>query len=409
MGDPSLSIPVAKVKPLLPKETVRQLEEDYLRNMEANYSSWLQNTLSQDVDDWTKETDPETDNDGCFHTSSPVIVYQMIDENLQVAETISPELVYKVFVLSVAQVCEYGRIYRLAVEDYKRQCFKDRSRVSMFTKYMIANVNNCQRFVELGRELKERWWKPGHHDQEASAKFETLLTTFQTLLEDACGFLLEESFMDIEVQFGELLSTRWMNTTDAVDTVCATLDDYFQDYSYLKPNTFAKVIALAQDRIARKYITAMLQSNVLRRKISFETAEDRRKASAKIEGEAMQCKRFFRRLAGDEADFDSPFDALAVLAEVLKSDQEMLSLHIGILVQRYSDVNHEQLLCLLLLRGDLDRAEAKAISTEFVPADGGGATNTLRAKSIMSQVQVTSSLNPFAEGGVGERLKNPFA
>ena len=31
-----------------------------------------------------------------FHTQAPIIVYQMIDENLQVAQTISGELVSKV-------------------------------------------------------------------------------------------------------------------------------------------------------------------------------------------------------------------------------------------------------------------------------------------------------------------------
>jgi hypothetical protein len=182
------------------------------------------------------------------------------------------------------------------------------------------------------------------------------------------------------------------------------LDYYFS--SVLTKRLFS------QDRIAKRYITSMLQNNILRRKITFESAEDRRKAAAKIEVEAAQCKRLFRRVAPDAADFDSPFDVLTVLAEVLKSDQEMLSLHIGILVQRYSDVQHEQLLCLLALRGDLERAEARAIASEFVPTDGGermSGSTTLRARSILSQVQVSSSLNPFAEGGVSERLKNPFA
>jgi hypothetical protein len=42
------------------------------------------------------------------------------------------------------------------------------------------------------------------------------------------------------------------------------------------------------------------------------------------------------------ADFDSPFDALALLAEVLASDEEMLYLDIGTLVKRYPDVTYEQ-------------------------------------------------------------------
>jgi exocyst complex component 3 len=53
--------------------------------MHTNYVSWMQKTLAQDVEDWTRETDPDLDNDDRFHTSAPIIVYQMIDENLQVS------------------------------------------------------------------------------------------------------------------------------------------------------------------------------------------------------------------------------------------------------------------------------------------------------------------------------------
>ena len=44
--------------------------------------------------------------------------------------------------------------------------------------------------------------------------------------------------------------------------------------------------------------------------------------------------------------------------QVVSSDDEMLSLELGTLCKRYPDVSHDQLLCLLLLRGDLARAEA---------------------------------------------------
>ena len=69
--------------------------------------------------------------------------------------------------------------------------------------------------------------------------------------------------------------------------------------------------------MARKYITAMLQNNLLRRKISFTTQEERRQAASKVRKEAAQAKSFFKDVAGDMADFDSPFDTVSTLAEVL--------------------------------------------------------------------------------------------
>merc|ERR1711892_573943 len=327
------------------------------------------NTIRQEKEDWCSDRDPDMDFDGFFHTSSPVIIYQMVDENLQVSATISPELVYKVLLLGIELVTMYGQMYRSGIQEYKASYFRERSSLSLFTRYMIAIINNCDRFEVLSQEMKSRWWRPGHHDNDGAGKFELLLKTFQEIRLESVNYLLDEAFLDIE------------------------------DYQFLKPSNFELVISCAQDRVARKYITAMLQNNLLRRKITFTSQEERKSAAVKIRTEAAQCKSFFKDVAGDMADFDPPFDTVSTLAEVLSSDDEMLSLELGTLCKRYPDVSHEQIFCLLLLRGDLARGEAKQLTSEFV-VEGGTANRTLHARSILSQVNVTSSLtdklNPFA-------------
>ena len=119
------------------------------------------------------------------------------------------------------------------------------------------------------------------------------------------------------------------------------MEDYFQDYLYLRPKNIEQAVTEARDRVARRYITAILAppSNVLKlKKSNFESPSDRRKAADKMKAEAAQLKRFFRKIAEEHdflesVDFDSPFDALSALAEVLNSDSEMLFLDIGTLVK----------------------------------------------------------------------------
>jgi len=383
-----------------PTSSVNRLIAQYLGNMRDNYNNWMTNTIKQEKEDWASDRDPEMDFDGFFHTSSPVIIYQMVDENLQVSATISPELVSKVLLLGIEQVTSFGSMYRVAVQEYKASYFRERSSLSQFTRYMIAIINNCDRFEVLSQEMKSRWWKPGHGDSDGSGKFEMLLKTFQDIRMESVSYLLDEAFLDIEAYFSDLFTAKWQTSGQALDTICATLNDYFEDYQFLKPSNFEVVITTAQERVARKYITAMLQNNLLRRKISFTSQEERRSAGNKVKKEALQSKSFFKDVAGDMADFDSPFDTVSTLAEVLSSDDEMLSLELGTLCKRYPDVSHDQLLCLLLLRGDIARAEAKQLAGEFVP-EGGTANKTLHARSILSQVVVTSSLtdklNPFTK------------
>lgn len=57
--------------------------------MEKNYEEWMQNTLSSEKQEWQSKEEPEViGHDGCYRTSAPVIIFQMIDQNLQVTKTI---------------------------------------------------------------------------------------------------------------------------------------------------------------------------------------------------------------------------------------------------------------------------------------------------------------------------------
>ena len=316
MGSTSLNLEKNLVPPLLTEVAVNKLTAMYLGNMRDNYNGWMTNTIKSEKEDWSSDKDPEMDFDGFFHTSSPVIIYQMVDENLQVSATISQELVSKVMLLGIEQVTRFGHMYRAAVQEYKASYFKERSSLSQFTRYMIAIINNCDRFEVLSQEMKSRWWKPGYQDQDGSGRFELLLKTFQEIRVESVSYLLDEAFLDIEAYFSELFTAKWQTSNQAIDTICATLNDYFEDYQFLKPSNFELVITTAQDRVARKYITAMLQNNLLRRKISFTSNEERRSAASKIKREAAQAKSFFKDVAGEMADFDSPFDTVSTLAEV---------------------------------------------------------------------------------------------
>jgi len=395
MGSPALDMNKNLIPPLLNHEVVESLMDSYMDKMRANYNSWMQNAIGLEKDDWTSDRDPEVDMDGYFTTASPVTIYQMVDENLQVSATISQELVYKVLLLGIEQVTHFGQLYKNAIVEFKAEYFSDRKRFSQFTRYMIAIINNCDRFEELSQDMKERWWKPGHHDNQAAASFEQLLRTYQKIREESVNYLLDEAFLDIEAYFGDLLTSKWQSGSQAIETICATLKDYFEDYQFLKPKNFELVITEAQNRVARKYITSMLQNNVLRRKISLTNDKERQSAAEKIKKEATTCKMFFKEIAGGMADYDSPFDTLTTLAEVLSSDEEMISLELGTVCKRYPDVSHEQIFCMLLLRGDINRSDAKMMAGEY-RAEGGNNNKTLHAKSILSQVNVSASLNPFS-------------
>ena len=118
---------------------------------------------------------------------------------------------------------------------------------------MIAIVNNCMHAIELSKEMRTRY---GNKDEQfemltaISKNFEVLCQTYevkfsiipslmkysvnqlsisiQSLRKEAAGFLLEEAFLDAEPHFQDLHTRKWITTTAPVDTICVTLEDYFQ-------------------------------------------------------------------------------------------------------------------------------------------------------------------------------------
>ena len=218
MGNERLQLPKETIKPLLDIRTIDKLEEEYLSNMKDNYVNWMGNTMKLEKEDWMKQVEPEV-SDGTFHTSAPKMIYQMIEENLQVAATISTELTNKVLALSMGEVANFGKVYRSSITDYKSKYFNDRNAIAMFTRYMIAIINNCGRFEDLAKDIKQRWWKSsGPVSDVMNANFESVLKIFSDLRQDSIVFLLDEAFIDIDIHFTEILSPKWFTETRAGKT-----------------------------------------------------------------------------------------------------------------------------------------------------------------------------------------------
>lgn len=99
--------------------------------MEKNYQDWMTKALETEKSEWTTDSLPEQDDtDKCYHTSGPVIIFQMIDQHLQVTNTIHSDFTFNALVLSIQQVTNYGIRYRQCIIEFKEKHFKDRSQVS---------------------------------------------------------------------------------------------------------------------------------------------------------------------------------------------------------------------------------------------------------------------------------------
>ena len=171
-----------------------------------------------------------------------------------------------------------------------------------------------------------------------------------------------------------------------------------QDYKHLRPGNFEYVIGEAEKWIARKYITAIFQ-----KKITFKTVEERREAAEKMVREAGHIAALLApaqlAVASSASPASSasgtvvvaPHEAIVALAEVVKSDLEILSLEIHGLLKKYPDLTQDQLVCLLSLRGDVGRLDTRQMAADLL-ADGTNNREANSRQTILSQVHVNTSI-----------------
>lgn len=358
---PELGLPV----PLLPRAVVQDLQQRYLAHIENNLTSWMERTLAKEQEDWGRFMPPEQDG-AVFISSAPAIIAQMVEQNLNVARTVSPELTAMVMQLCSAQVARYAELYASAVRGLRARHFSDRSRNAVYTQHMIAVLNNCVALYNLSAA-----WSKDVRQHGGLLK----------VRDEAAHYLLEEPFSDLKPQFDALFSQPWLQGPSAAsytDTIYATFEDYFDDYSLLFPENLAVVLAVAQSKVAKAYIYKIIQGN-----ITFSSYEERKAATAKIRSEMARIQDLFKRCA-PELPPEPGFDIVEPLTEIIGAeDPEMLLLDLHRLVEQFPEVTDAQLTSLLLTRGDVSRTDvrdkvASALSAHTEVKD------TLLAKGLFS-------------------------
>uniref|UniRef100_A0A8C6LGK0 Exocyst complex component 3 n=1 Tax=Nothobranchius furzeri TaxID=105023 RepID=A0A8C6LGK0_NOTFU len=348
MGHPDLSseCDINQLEPLLPQDVVNELLSKYVKTFTSNITGWLRKALETDKKDWQKESEPEADQDGFYQTTLPAIVFQMFEQNLQVAAQIDGDFKEQVLKLCLKQMHSFLVRYREEAVAYKEEHLKDRQLPQCYVQYMIAIINNCQTFKESISSLKRKYSR----SSELSDSDAAIDRTLGEVAKEGCQFLLDEVFLDLEHHLSELLTRKWLTGSHAVDTICVTVEDYFNDFNKIKKPFNQEMTNEAHRRVVVEYIKAVMQ-----KRITFKNADERKEGAERMIKEADQFKFLFKKLAAGE-DTERLCGAISAIAEVFKlTDPTLLFLEVTTLVSKYPDIREEHIQALLSVRGDATR------------------------------------------------------
>ncbi|KFD61843.1 hypothetical protein M514_12304 [Trichuris suis] len=384
LGHPALNVDAARLvadHPLLPRKTVTELINKFTSMTSADVSEWMGRTLTQELDDWYKGTAPETDCYGAYYSSLPSILYQMIDDQMQLAKEISNEAVPSILMVCLDEALSFTNHFKEAVQTFYNKHFEDRSRFPCFTQTMVSIANVCLMSSELAERLKVNirlslQWEPVASTGQAVSPVQLLrcdlLQRIDQLKERwtlnsqiALKYLIGEVTADIAPHLAIILTSKWLDSDGPLETICCTIEDYHQDHSHLKPTLLNDLLLQLEMRIVQEYLKAFDS-----RRVAFRSYNERKTATDRIHSESEKLRSLFCRLRNEKenaTEFESLTVVLDSLSDMMSSqDRSLLALEVSSFVKKFLNIRVDQLAGIIQAREDVGRSEARQLAQDIL-------------------------------------------
>ncbi|KAJ7426410.1 Exocyst complex component 3-like protein [Willisornis vidua] len=343
MGHPDLlpEVDVSALGPLMSPELVDQTEKRYVVKVKASVIEWMQRTLEVEFKEWFREEEPETDHQGFFQSALPVIVMQMLNENIQVASLITNSLQQKVYNMALEELEAFLGRLREALVQCGKEHQQDRTVPKYYVSYLLAMLNNN---LALSNSVSSLHPNAAHREVPVS-----LQSALDRMQKKACQLLLEEILLDLQPLCLQLPSRKWLSGSQLVGSMCEVIEKYAKDFSHVRKPVFTLLLMESELLVASQYLRALMQ-----KKMVCKSEEERGQLCDRLLQDATQLRELFCGLGLDRSQ--QSLEAVFALRELLYlKDPALLSLEVLGFITKYPDASDEHISTLLDLRGDVSK------------------------------------------------------
>ncbi|CAM4541538.1 unnamed protein product [Lepidochelys kempii] len=297
MGHPDLlpEVDVSTLEPLVSPEVVEQMERKYVAKVKASVTEWMRRTLEVEFKEWFREEEPEMDHLGFFQSALPVIVMQMLDENIRVASQVTGSLQQKIYAMAMDELEAFLIRLREALGECGKEHQKDRARPKHYISYLLAVLNNNMALSSSISTL--------HPGSASLAKPTEIPSSLKTALDrtqkKACRLLLEELLLDLQPLTVQLPSRKWLPGAQLVNSMCEVIDKYMRDFSHVRKPIFTFLLAESEHLVMNHYVRALME-----KKMVCRSAEERSQLSTRLHQDACQLRELFHNLGLAESEQD---------------------------------------------------------------------------------------------------------
>ena len=336
----------------------------YVDQSQEKLSTWTGNVLMNEIKIFMERKSlPDLDADDQFLTPAAVDVYQIIKQNIETAfSSKTPLLIAAVINAAVKSINDFQKGIQRTLQNETSK-FLDpqmqRSCAPNFEQYvqMIGNSALCWvKFMnDLADDLEQQITElMGGASIDLSAALKNLRKvneSFMNIAKDSVDVLVKVIMLATAPAYNALFLDDWADTPNTIESICATFDDFFSDYTQHYNDFLVKRLAAqVLDAHLLAYVEAMRNRQV---RFKQPPIDGFSRDSLAI----MKC--FVSGGWREERRVEKAFDPLNRLFAVLNSSPRLIFMDAAALIKACPDFPMPVLEEIILKRSDLDKSALK--------------------------------------------------
>src|ERR1700722_1248495 len=331
----------------------QRLIDDYLQLIVRKLDEWSSNLMKTEIDEFTTRAEPpELDADGMYGTQGAVILFQMVNQQVDVATESGQGAILAQVVTEVNRVMRgiQEQWTKIVEMEFKKYTEKPEEVAGGLVEYTIALANDQIKSADFSEALL------GRLEPLVSEKYRV---TINERLNDAIDgsldvakkctqTLIDIIFNDLKPATKQLFQAGWYD--GIMRQIVETMRDYMTDYqNFLNPSLLEILVEDLLDAFLLTYLNALANSSKLR----MPTATDR------IKDDVSAVFQFFSTLKPPKA-LESYFELVEMILALLEASKDLVFLAFWSFA-RVHGPNLAFVEGLMKSRGDLDRSAANEV------------------------------------------------
>ena len=348
-----LEVPPELLEPPLLDGKEQKLIEDYLSLIVTKLDEWSANLIQTEIQTFTtREEPPELDADGLYGTQGAVILFQMVNQQVDLATESGQGAILARVVTEANRVMRgiQEQWMKIVEMEFKKQCDKPEEVAGGLMEYCIALANDQIKSADYAEILLARL-EPLVSEKYRVTINERLNDSIDGYLDVAkkcTQLLIDFIFNDLKPATKQLFQAPWYD--GMMRQIVETMRDYMTDYqTYLNPSLLDLLIEDLLDTFLVAYLTALANSP----KLKMPAATER------IKQDISEVFSYFTTFKPAQ-ELEHYFDVVDMILSLLEASKGMVFLSFWSFAKVHGP-NIAFVEGLMKARGDFDRSAVNEV------------------------------------------------